>query len=96
MVKRKEGAISAELLDQLLAGRDPGRVLESGGLDGRLKKGSGRAHAAGSAEFRPTRSSARCDGLSDPGWDGLSDCTHITTKNNTQGWDELANPRALD
>ncbi len=32
------------------------------------------------------------DGLSDPGWDGLSDCTHTTTKNNTQGWDEPENP----
>src|SRR5680860_153118 len=31
--------------------------------------------------------------LSDPGWDGLSDCIHTTTaNNNTQGWDEPANP----
>lgn len=38
MAKRKQGAISAELLDELLAGRDPQAVLESGGLIGDLKK----------------------------------------------------------
>ncbi len=38
MAKRKEGAISAELLDQLLEGRDASTVLESGGLMGDLKK----------------------------------------------------------
>lgn len=38
MTKRKEGAISAELLDQLLDGQDPSTVLESGGLMGDLKK----------------------------------------------------------
>jgi len=37
MTKRKEGAISAELLDQLLDGQDPSTVLESGGLMGDLK-----------------------------------------------------------
>lgn len=38
MTKRKAGAISAELLDQLLDGQDPSTVLESGGLMGDLKK----------------------------------------------------------
>ncbi len=38
MTKRKAGVIRAELLDQLLAGRDPGTALESGGLMGDLKK----------------------------------------------------------
>lgn len=38
MAKKDCGPISAELLDQLLAGRDPKTVLESGGLIGDLKK----------------------------------------------------------
>lgn len=38
MAKREDGPIPAELLDQLLAGRDPKTVLESGGLIGDLKK----------------------------------------------------------
>lgn len=38
MAKKDSGPISAELLDQLLAGRDPKTVLESGGLIGDLKK----------------------------------------------------------
>ena len=38
MAKKETGPFSAELLDQLLAGRDPKTVLESGGLIGDLKK----------------------------------------------------------
>lgn len=38
MATHKAGRISAELLDQLLAGRDASTVLESGGLIGELKK----------------------------------------------------------
>jgi len=38
MTQRKKGAISAELLDQLLDGQDPSTALESGGLMGDLKK----------------------------------------------------------
>jgi len=38
MAKRKEGAISAELLDQLLAGRDASTAFESDGLMGDLKE----------------------------------------------------------
>lgn len=38
MAKRDTGPFSAELLDRLLAGRDPKTVLESGGLIGDLKK----------------------------------------------------------
>ena len=38
MAKREDGPIPAEILDRLLAGRDPKTVLESGGLIGELKK----------------------------------------------------------
>lgn len=38
MAKNDKGGFSAELLDQLLAGRDPKTVLDSGGLIGDLKK----------------------------------------------------------
>lgn len=38
MAKREDGPIPAEILDRLLAGRDPTTVLESGGLIGELKK----------------------------------------------------------
>ena len=38
MAKKDAGLFTAELLDQLLAGRDPKTVLESGGLIGDLKK----------------------------------------------------------
>ena len=38
MVKRGDQGFSKELLDQLLAGRDPKTVLESGGLLGDLKR----------------------------------------------------------
>jgi putative transposase len=38
MAKNDTKAFSAELLDQLLAGRDPKTVLDSGGLIGELKK----------------------------------------------------------
>lgn len=38
MAKQGVGAFSPEFLDQLLAGRDPKDVLESGGLLGELKK----------------------------------------------------------
>ena len=38
MAKKRPGPFSPELLDQLLAGRDPKSVLESGGLIGDLKK----------------------------------------------------------
>jgi putative transposase len=38
MARKETGPFSAELLDQLLAGRDPKMVLESGGLIGDLKK----------------------------------------------------------
>ena len=38
MAKKDTGLFSAELLDQLLAGRDPKTILDSGGLLGDLKK----------------------------------------------------------
>lgn len=38
MAKNDDKGFSAELLDQLLAGRDPKSVLDSGGLIGDLKK----------------------------------------------------------
>jgi putative transposase len=38
MASKQAGSFSAELLDQLLSGRDPATVLESGGLIGDLKK----------------------------------------------------------
>ena len=38
MAKKNTDGFSKELLDQLLAGRDPKTVLESGGLIGELKK----------------------------------------------------------
>lgn len=38
MAKKKTPAISAELLDELLAGQDPATVLPSDGLLGELKK----------------------------------------------------------
>src|SRR5688572_3484665 len=38
MAKKKAESFSNELLDQLLAGRDPKSVLDSGGLIGDLKK----------------------------------------------------------
>lgn len=38
MAKKDAGPFSAELLDQLLAGRDPKTILDSGGLIGELKK----------------------------------------------------------
>lgn len=38
MAKKQAGPFSGELLDQLLAGRDPKTVLDSGGLIGDLKK----------------------------------------------------------
>lgn len=38
MAKKEAGLFSAELLDQLLSGRDPKSVLDSGGLIGDLKK----------------------------------------------------------
>ena len=38
MAKHDKGGFSADLLDQLLAGRDPKSVLDSGGLIGDLKK----------------------------------------------------------
>jgi putative transposase len=38
MAKNDKGGFSAELLDQLLAGRDPKTLLDSGGLIGDLKK----------------------------------------------------------
>ena len=38
MAKKKAGLFTAELLDQLLAGRDPKSILDSGGLIGDLKK----------------------------------------------------------
>ena len=38
MAKNDKGGFSAELLDQLLAGRDPKAILDSGGLIGDLKK----------------------------------------------------------
>lgn len=38
MAKKQPSAVSAELLDELLAGQDPATVLTSGGLLGDLKK----------------------------------------------------------
>lgn len=38
MASKPASAFSGELLDQLLSGRDPATVLESGGLIGDLKK----------------------------------------------------------
>jgi putative transposase len=38
MAKNDTEGLSKELLDQLLAGRDPKTVLDSGGLIGDLKK----------------------------------------------------------
>jgi putative transposase len=38
MAKKDTGPFSAELLDSLLAGRDPQTILDSGGLIGELKK----------------------------------------------------------
>ena len=38
MAKKQASAVSAELLDELLAGQDPATVLTSGGLLGDLKK----------------------------------------------------------
>lgn len=38
MAKKHPSAVSAELLDELLAGQDPATVLTSGGLLGDLKK----------------------------------------------------------
>ena len=38
MAKKDTGPFTAELLDSLLAGRDPKSILESGGLIGDLKK----------------------------------------------------------
>lgn len=38
MARKNTEGFSKELLDQLLSGRDPKTVLESGGLIGELKK----------------------------------------------------------
>jgi len=38
MAKKKTPAFSAELLDELLDGQDPAKVLQSNGLLGDLKK----------------------------------------------------------
>jgi putative transposase len=38
MAKEQSSAFDAELLDKLLEGRDPARVLEADGLLGDLKK----------------------------------------------------------
>jgi len=38
MAANRENAISDEMVDQLLAGRDPATVFESGGLVDELKK----------------------------------------------------------
>lgn len=45
MAKKATSAFNAELLDELIEGRDPAMVLHSDGLMGGVEKGPGGAHA---------------------------------------------------
>ena len=55
MAKKDTGPFTAELLDSLLAGRDPKTLLDSGGLIGELKKALAELMLSGPApEIRPS------------------------------------------